>query len=444
MVKVTESRDILELELIKIMSLIKDDDDKVNKVRDNLKEYKIVPGKVQAYFNNPSIEIPLLENDNLYLLTQQVYEVTNNENINPEKYFTEAEIKHLKTTYEPPSDDKIEFPYTFKGIAIEIREGQYLLRTDTVELKKIFAVLWYNSETQREGRQVKKNDDEIITIAKTHEKSVNEMETLFEKGEMESTTITLNARLGTSDIGEELIYDEENMKLTVTKGTFLDILDGFHRMSAIIRAMRKDPELNEPFELRVLNREAVLGKRFFKQINTFNPISKKHLRQMGDRQSNFITDQLKGRSELKGKIAPTGDRILKGSNLVVTLSTLSDAIDEIFKVNDRPTAVKVTNFLIEFFDVLLNSYPDEFFGDVSEYREISLINSNIMFYGYIQLAKRMWDKKINTSNLPFILSKIDFSRDNEIWKKNKVLSSNLDITTNAKKGIIRIFKNIEL
>lgn len=64
------------------------------------------------------------------------------------------------------------------------------------------------------------------------------------------------------------------MTLTVTKGTLLDVLDGFHRINAIVRALRKDPFLEAIYKLNILHLGKYMAKNYFKQLNTTNPVGK--------------------------------------------------------------------------------------------------------------------------------------------------------------------------
>jgi hypothetical protein len=84
--------------LIEVVTSIKEDGKLVNKIKKGLKEYKILPGKIQGYFNNPDL---LWEVDiaTVYLIIEQVYLATENPKIKPSEYFTLREIKEIKTNF---------------------------------------------------------------------------------------------------------------------------------------------------------------------------------------------------------------------------------------------------------------------------------------------------------------------------------------------------------
>jgi hypothetical protein len=226
--------------LIEVVIKIRDDRKLVSHIKKGMKKIKILPGKVQSFFNNPHLlwEIDI---EAIYFFTENVYLATEDPNIKPTKYFTNREIKEIKTSFSGDNTNRIVFPYTFNNV-LKGTEDDYILYIKASEIKILFeyGLLQYNSETQREMRQSKgKDSDEIIETPKIIEKSINEMEALLNRGEMISTIITLNARLGSTDdeSGEELLYIEDAMTLTVTKGPLLDVLDRFHRINAIVRAL---------------------------------------------------------------------------------------------------------------------------------------------------------------------------------------------------------------
>jgi hypothetical protein len=433
--------------LIEVVTYIKEDRTIVNKIKKGMKEYRILPGRVQSYFNDPDL-LWELEMEALYIFLEQVYIATENPKIKPSDYLTLREIKEIKTNFVEINTKRIELPYTFKNV-LKGTEDDFVLYIKASEIKILFenGLLQYNPETQREMRQLKgKDSDEIIETPKVIEKSIKEMEVLLNRGEMISTIITLNARLGSTDdeSGEELLYEEDTMKLTVTEGTLLDVLDGFHRINAIVRALRKDPSLETIFKLNILHLGKSMAQQYFKQLNTTNPVGKGQLNKLGEsRQADFIAKQIQYNSELKNKVAAS-DMISPNSNFLVTFKTLSDGINEVFKVEDKLTALNISKYLIEFFNELFYAFPNEFLGEIPVVRKFSLINTNAMFYGYITLAKKMKDENIKLHQLSEIIRSIDFSRHNEVWEKYGILNQSQKISRRTKKQIIIFFNDINL
>jgi hypothetical protein len=65
-------------------------------------------------------------------------------------------------------------------------------------------------------------------------------------------------------------------------------------------------------------------------------------------------------------------------------------------MDNRADAEDVADFLIDYFNMLLGTYSNEFINNIEETRKTSLINDNNMFVGYIVLARRMFENNIYT------------------------------------------------
>lgn len=442
-----KNKEQLQETLVATIENIKADKKRVARIKSGLKKYKILPGTVQLILNEPEEQLKQIDDKFLCLLTEQIYIASGNLELNPENFFSTREIKEVKSTFEGEVQKKVDFPYTFEPV-IQVAPDIFLTTIKASEIKLFMdnKLLQYNFETQREARvRVDKNDlNNIIQEVKINKKHMEHIKESVVKGTALPSTLTFNARLGTGDEGFELVYDESTMALTIQKGTLLDCLDGFHRVTAIVKALEENPDADMKFMLTIVNFDIPKAREYFAQMNTIEPIGKGHLENMKkERQADFIVDQLKYNSELKGRISPS-ENIPYTSSLLVSLKTLSDAIDEVYGIEDRVEAIRIVNYLKEFFNKLFYAFPDEFLGDVAAIREKSLINANVMFYGYVLLSKRIKDEDISLEQLPNIVSKIDFSRNNKQWQEYKVLDKDKNIATRAKQGVYKFFKELNL
>ena len=73
--------------LIEVVTNIKEDKKLVNEIKKGMKKYKILPGQVQSYFNNPDL-LWKVDIETVYLFIEQVYSATKNQKINPSIYFS--------------------------------------------------------------------------------------------------------------------------------------------------------------------------------------------------------------------------------------------------------------------------------------------------------------------------------------------------------------------
>ncbi|MFB6445886.1 DNA sulfur modification protein DndB, partial [Bacillus velezensis] len=335
-------------------------------------------------------------------------------------------------------EEVVKLPYKFKNV-IKIKEDNYVTSITAKELSELYnsSILQYNYNTQREGKYIKGS---LIPVPKTNPKSVDEIKELFIKGDLIVSMLTFNARLGTSDGDEEVEYDPSDQTLTVTRGTLLDALDGYHRISGIVKAIAEVPELDQPFILNVLNYDEEKAKVHFAQMNTINPVEKSRIEELGQkRYSSTVVEQLKFKSELKNKISPQSE-IGIDSNFLVTYYTLSEAIDDAFELKSRKDALKIAKYLVDFFDNLFYAFPDEFLeDDLSSIRKQSYINHNVMFYGYVYLAKKMKENNVELNKLENILNTIDFSKSGRVFEELGRQNNENQLKNIMKKKLKRMF-----
>lgn len=443
---VTKNRKELEKELIKSISKIKAKKRVVNDIKKELMNYEILPGDVQAWINNPEDKLFELDLRQLFLLTEQVFYKTGDLTINPENYFTEAEIKEARQYSGVLETDKLEFPITFTNATV-VGQSAYMVTMSIQTIKKLLdsMLLNYNFEVQREAKFTKRKD-KIIMQPTLNKKNVKEIAEHLLNGTLVPTVLVFNAATRTSEVGDEIIYDPKKLELTITKGTRLDIVDGYHRCQALSMALETNPDLEFNFAVLITNYSTKKAQQYQAQLAKATPISRTRIQELEqNRLSDIVVQQLREESDLQGRISQT-NRIHTINNELVTYNVLADTIDEEFDMKTRADAMDVGDYLVELFNMLIGSYPDEFINNVDQTRKVSLINDNNMFVGYIVLARKMYESKIKPKEVRNILKNIDFSRTNKLWEDIGVLDNEGKIkdTTKARKAIKNYFESLEV
>ena len=430
--KMLKDKKELERNLIDTMEVIKHDKKKINKIKKGLSEYGITAGDVLRYIDHAETEIPQIEDMRiLCLLTEQAYIASGNMDIMTSEYFADVEIKQSKQYIPDIENTEIKLPYTFKKV-LRIDDENYLTTINTQVIRHMMnsKLLRYNFDTQRDAKLIKRSNT-IQQVANVDMKSVKEIAEHLLKGTLMPTMITFNCLAGTSDSGEEVIYNGKKMELTVTDGTFIDILDGFHRITGVLQAIEINPDLEFDFQLAIKNYNTRTAQLYVGQINTVNKMSEARLQELKEsRYSDQVVKQLQRESDLKGISQST--KPSHEMDQYVSFNVLSDAIDESFNIESKRDAMKVGEYLVKFFDYLVGGNPDAFQTNIKGVNRESIVNSNTIFYGYITLAERMYKEKVSISKLDDILSKIDFSRKNVEWKQLGILDSNENITGKTK------------
>lgn len=445
-------KDISDLkeELILTMLVIKTDKKIIRQIKNNLQKNKILAGEVQKWFKDPEKEVLELDKElegreKLFFLVEQVYIASGNKDLDYREYFTEREIKEVRTTFRGHTDEIIKFPYTFKNVT-KLHDGWSATITVT-ELRMLNngAQIQYNPNAQRSSKLKTTASGQLIPDPKTYPKSLDEIENLFLKEELISSTLIFNARLGSADPEDEVFYDDDIRELTIAKGTLFDCLDGYHRFTATIRGQEKDKTKDMEFMIKIINTTDEKAAMHFTQTNTINVIRKSQKNRM-DKGSfeTYVVDFLKEHSDLKGRIT-SNELIPQQSDNLVTYSVLTDAIKDNFEIDNKAEAIKIAKYLNDFFKELCFNYPDEFLGENLEtIKKESLINANIMFFGYVTIASRLLQNNTPIENFLNVMSKIDFSRSNPMWVSLNVITNDGNLKSASRKGIIEYFSTLEI
>jgi hypothetical protein len=346
-------------------------------------------------------------------------------------------------------EDELDFPLTFNNATV-VGNGAYMVTMSIQTINKLMDnnLIYYNFETQREAKFVKRKD-KIIIEPTLNKNSVKEITEHLLNGTLVPTVLVFNAetRTSTDSSGEELIFDSKKLELTVTKSTRVSITDGFHRITAISNALQSNPNLEFNFAVLITNYSTKKAQQYMAQISKSNVVSKTRIQELeANRFSDNVVQQLREESELKGRISQT-NRIHSLNRELCSYNVLADTIDEEFKMETKIDSLDVGDYLVSFFDYLISSHPEEFLHDVEKTRKVSLINENSFFVGYIVLARRMFESGIKAKEVVNIIKDIDFSRnENPLWKQLGIIDDkgNLTETNKARKAIKKYFETMEI
>lgn len=437
------TRDMVEEVLSQGLIEIKTSRKTVNSFKKQLTVHGVGLADSQRIINGKT-SLNKVENSVLCLFLIHIKEFIEDEDLKSkiaaENYFTQHEINEINLM-EISSEDEELLPYTFSDVK-QFELDDYDTSIDAEQLLKLSEgnVIQYNFNTQREAKLVKTGTS-IIKAPKLNQKTVKEITQLILEDKLFRTTITFNARLNSSDSGQELIFDTRNKILIVTEGTKLDCLDGFHRLTATINAIKINPDIKMTFGLRIVNYSEKKAQSLFSQINTFTSQSVSRLAEMRQSHSSYVVKQLREESMLGDKIS-SGDHL--STDQLVTFTVLDSIVDEVFHPSNIIEAKEVVGLLKETFDSIAMRYPKEFVTNIGETRKETIINSNQMFTAYVILAKKLKDMELPPSHITRVIDKIDFSRSNPLWKEIGILDNNSSMMTKPKSKIVNFFKKLDV
>jgi DGQHR domain-containing protein len=401
-----KDRELLEIELSKVITEIKSSVKSVHKINNQLTNFNIGIGTFNEIIKGErklsELEIPLL-----CLISLTLFEQTGNKYISPDDYFTENEIIHSKSYFMDNSHNDNEIlPIVFKDV-IMLDYQSYVTKIDLSFLVKLFdaQLITYDYETQRSAKYKRLNDGGVVPTPDVNLRSVKDIAAHMLNETYLPDTLTLNVY---SDEMEPLVYNEKTRTLTINDEAVISILDGFHRLQAARRAFSINNELILEMILSIRSYDSETAKKYFGQINTVNIVPKERLRELkSEKPSDIVVRDLNMKSDLTGKIA-SASRISEIADQLTTFDVLSYAINKVFNPKTKMEAKEVSNYLVDFFNYLVGSFVDEFLLNPSKYRD-SLINHPLMFAAYVQVAKNFQENNIKLIEIKNYINNIEFN-----------------------------------
>lgn len=438
------SRNKLEENLIPVIFDIASRPTIVKGVKNELERNEIDPGLIQKIINNPEEELPKIDVRFLYLLTSSIYKYRTTEKIKPLNYFTETEVKESVTFSGLMNlEERISLPQSLNKV-IQVSNNSFITKMDIKELKKFTdaGLFFYDFESQREHRKIIRGD-EVILIPKVSQDSVEQIAEHLLNGTLVPTLLTFNAVVRTADNGDELLFNDKTDELVITKGTRIANIDGYHRMKGFQLALSKNPDLSFSFPVMFVNYTTRRAAEYIGQISKANPIELDWADQLSkSKYADDVVENLQQDTDLKGKITQTRHISHKRRELV-SYRTLVDAIDEEFEMHTKADSMDVSEYLVDFFNYLVGSNEDAFINEIDSVNRVSVINENLMFSGYIVLARRMFENDIKVNKLRKILKDIDFNRENEMWEELGILKDG-KIYKKSLKNIKDYFRKLDI
>jgi hypothetical protein len=439
-----QPRELLEQNLIKPTLEVKRRRGVVKDIKNYLSEkHDIFDGTIQTWINNPAEELRTIDARLLYLFSEQIYQKTSDSEINPDEFFTDSEIKASRQySGKMYLQEELKFPLKFSH-ALESSRDSWIVMMDIKTIAGLLRArkLHWNPEAQREAT-TKVIDGEIIETATVYMHNVLEMKQLLKENKLERTQLIFNASLGTADNnGDEVVFDKETKQLQINNCK-LDVIDGYHRCLAAELAL-EETDIDFQFEVKILNFTTPRAASFLAQISKGERMSEVKRRSMSkETYTDIIIDDLRNKSALRDRISKKEG--LRGNELV-TYNTLIESIEKNFNVERKLDQVEVSDYLQEFFNILVEYYESEFVTNFNETKKNSLLVENVTFAGYITLAAKMKSKGIEPSQVYKYIKNIDFSKNNnKTWIELDVLDEKGRLTRNAKQGIERYFSNIDI
>jgi hypothetical protein len=312
------------------------------------------------------------------------------------------------------------------------------------EIKKLWenGAITYNMDVQRLPKEKKRRDGTTYKIPDIKTSSVNTNFQLMSSGRYKSNSLILNILM---DGNDEVEYEDGD--LVIHEGTTVNIIDGAHRLEAAVKIAEQDPESEEMLPVLIYHLPLTEAQDALSQINTFNPFDKTLVKYYGNKKiSDQIVKEIMSIPELSGRVR-IKTAIPKNSKYLTNFAILSESIDKSFEPQNTKDRFEVASVLKKFFGYLISAFPKEFTEDLNKVRENSWINHHNTFYGYVFLAKKIYEKygeDFPVSKITEAINGIDFRKEDGL-PYNDIISPQGKVNANTiKKNIGEFFEGIEV
>ncbi|WP_024428229.1 DNA sulfur modification protein DndB [Bacillus safensis] len=392
-----------------------------------------------------------LQKEEKYLLASGIYEVTKDEKINPINYFPERIIQEIETTWEGFSqnnDSELNFPIKFEDVT-KVDDNNYTFLLKRSEIAKMYEnhLLQYNPRTQRTSET--KNFEFLggeIPIPELNQNAVEEISQKTIYGTLISSTLILNARFGSSSEGIEVVYDPHERTLTVMSGTLLDVIDGYHRIVGISKAVRSGSFDDKFMKIDFYNVTQKVARQLFGQHNTMTPVRLSKLKEMNEENPvNKVVTHIRDNSVIGQRISLDIDVITTHSDYLYSLNDVANAVEATKfpkLLKDQIAVRKIGVYLVEFFDEVTEFYYEEFLGDKFEQAQKTIVINKNILVGLMEIAYYMYTSGISAKMAQQIIIKkgFNFNRNNPELTKYKILNKKNEVT-HSKNHILKYVKD---
>lgn len=345
-------------------------------------------------------------------------------------YFTDeemsravSEVADLINEYE----DKV----AFRNVVYNEDEikPQYTGFISYQDIAKMYdaGVLNYNFATQRKAKIIKYRN-RVERIPTINEHNVSEIKKEVLEGLFEENTVTLNIRPTSDNLCH---YDADTRKLEISEDALIDVIDGYHRITAIHDAWKINKNIKGRMVLLIKNISIDKARYFIRQESKGTLNNQEEMR-LYDSSSNLakLINDINTNSNSTNILF---GRITSGNNTENTLiiydifaHTMDKAwAEKLSKTNIREL-MKIRSFICDFYSITYEWIMEKF--KVDELDKLKTISDNItldpMFMsGFLFPAAKMYEEnngQLDMDSIEKMVNKINYgTSDNNFTYENQ-------------------------
>ncbi|MCM3134607.1 hypothetical protein M3629_17595 [Paenibacillus polysaccharolyticus] len=349
--------------------------------------------------------ITQIESFILYGVCKALFNVTGNEQLEPNQLFGKREIRDAQDNLKSIVQKRMELPISFSDTTM-LKYDSYITKIAIRDLVKMSEsqLIVYDYETQRGAKYAVNQSGGVVKTPIVNKASVKRIASKMAANHYFEDMITLNVY---STEVDPVTYYDDSRTLTINDGAVISILDGFHRLQGAIAALQMKPNLDLEMILSIRSYDHETAQKYFGQINTINVLKKERRDELAqERMSDKVVAILQRKSEI-GKHIASATTVNELAGELTTFDIMSYSIDRMYHFDRQLDVIKTSNYLNDFFTYLVGSYPDEFSINANN-RKKPIMSHPLMFIGYIVLSKFMKEHYIGLDEIEKYVNSIIF------------------------------------
>ncbi|MGZ7444937.1 DNA sulfur modification protein DndB [Paenibacillus sp. TH7-28] len=381
--------------------------DQQRDIEDYLVEHhKMIRGTFIELVTQPEKLVQLHE-DVIPVFVNAIYEITKDERLFLPDLFSQKSIKNLKS-FKFEELEQIKLPYTISSV-IRVTSEDFLTAMSYKDLANLWnhKILTYNFQTQRLSKKKINSKGAIVEKADIKTKSVKSIKKLMLEGKYNPSTLLLNVLVD----GKSSISFEDG-ELTIQEGSSVNIIDGMHRLMAIVEIIEENPDFEGYMNIDIKHYPIEKAQKLLAITNTVNRFDKTLVKYYGSEEYGqeiakylMTLPVLKNRIEIKTALS-------KGIT-ITNFAILSEGIQSIFNPETTKDKYDIQDVLKRFYEYLVPSYEEVLVKGRTKNLEISWLGHHNMHVGFIVIAKKLYDKygkEFPVDKIVEVIDGIDFDK----------------------------------
>lgn len=382
-------------------------DSKIEQIAKNMEDLYNIPRGVPLSFIVKDLNQKFFESTDIRLITLFIIEAFKafGRQEQLKNFITDGEVKESKQfDYEAfTKQNEISLPYDFSPV-IPVN-NVYSTKMSVKEITEFInsGIINYNFDIQREAK-LEVRTDKIIKKPSLNQKNIDEMERHLINDTLKESTLYFNAAPLTAQEGDELVYDPNSYTLTLTKGTRLDVIDGFHRVLACQKAYRENPTIDFEFNVVFSNFTTSEAIKWQAQHSKATAWSSNRITEMQqESKAAKVVKAIKDSdSEFLSLIYTGRAKNTSSDNVLITYNYLTEIIEDNFTINTRKEEVELANQISEYLLI------------INEIKKMSpTFKSQVLIYGFCKVFKEL-DGMDYEKHKQYLNDLLEYVENNEV------------------------------